>query len=417
MPSTTPDFSTVTAGVFLRFAPGPPLVSLKVEGDRGAAAPLRRQRRRALAVPVSARRRRTMRGGGSAGSGGGGTADGLGRRSADSRSGGNGSLVRACARSRSFRDVEENSRLRFGFTGGRGVGRRSRQRGDAREAPSSCHGGGGGGAGTAPGSVPAGTLGGLRVAVERETAIAGGRCARCPVAVPAARTSPRGCGTPAPSRRAMFFSSRTAIQSPSMIAPVQTPITPARISVLPSTEFVDRNSVADRQQARQNKAKTGNQHANHHRTNPPAAPEMLADRQRHDTVIMCASPTGNSARISSTISSRAGGFPRIGHSARVQPCPYIYVLPIMGHLLRCIRELAPQFAITWKWNCAIWMPGNEAQKRKRWAKRDTGLANSHVIYHDICPRYACAALGGADLRRPCHRRAGRGHPGRGPHFP
>ena len=76
------------------------------------------------------------------------------------------------------------------------------------------------------------------------------------------------------------------------------------------TEFLDRDSVADRQQARQNKANTGDQHANHHRTNPPAAPEMLADRQCHDTVIMCASPTGNSAQGSSKISSRRQDFPR-----------------------------------------------------------------------------------------------------------
>src|SRR5437868_14551191 len=42
-------------------------------------------------------------------------------------------------------------------------------------------------------------------------------------------------------------------------------------------------------------------------------------------------------------------------------------------LLHCIREITPQFPITWKRNCAIWMPGNEAQKRRRWAIGDTGL--------------------------------------------
>jgi hypothetical protein len=45
----------------------------------------------------------------------GGTVGGRGRRSDDNRSGGNASLDRAWARSRSFRDVDENSKLRFGF--------------------------------------------------------------------------------------------------------------------------------------------------------------------------------------------------------------------------------------------------------------------------------------------------------------
>jgi hypothetical protein len=41
-------------------------------------------------------------------------------------------------------------------------------------------------------------------------------------------------------------------------------------------------------------------------------------------------------------------------------------------LLHCIREITPQFPITWKGNCAIWMPGNEAQKRQSWAKGTPG---------------------------------------------
>jgi len=61
----------------------------------------------------------------------------------------------------------------------------------------------------------------------------------------------------------MFFNSRTVVQNPSMIMPVQTPITPAIIIVLPVTEL-DPNSVCDRQQARQNKADPGDQHNKHH---------------------------------------------------------------------------------------------------------------------------------------------------------
>ena len=65
----------------------------------------------------------------------------------------------------------------------------------------------------------------------REAAIAGRHPASQRRA--AAVASPRASGTPLPSRRAMFFNSRTVVQSPSMIMPVQTPITPAMISVLP----------------------------------------------------------------------------------------------------------------------------------------------------------------------------------------
>ena len=48
----------------------------------------------------------------------GASAGGSGRRSADSRSGASGSLARAAARSRSLREVDVNSRLRFGLAGG-----------------------------------------------------------------------------------------------------------------------------------------------------------------------------------------------------------------------------------------------------------------------------------------------------------
>ena len=62
----------------------------------------------------------------------------------------------------------------------------------------------------------------------------------------------------------MFFSSRTAIHKAIMIAPVQTPIDAGKNQRVAETEFLDRNSEADRQQARQNKAYSGNQHTNHH---------------------------------------------------------------------------------------------------------------------------------------------------------
>jgi hypothetical protein len=45
---------------------------------------------------------------------------GLERSSDDNKSGGSGSLARPWARSRSFREVEENSKFRFGFAVGDG---------------------------------------------------------------------------------------------------------------------------------------------------------------------------------------------------------------------------------------------------------------------------------------------------------
>jgi len=34
------------------------------------------------------------------------------------------------------------------------------------------------------------------------------------------------------------------------------------------------------------------------------------------------------------------------------------VYQMICHMLRCIRKITPQLPITWKGNCAIWMPGN-----------------------------------------------------------
>src|SRR3981081_737934 len=45
----------------------------------------------------------------------------------------------------------------------------------------------------------------------------------------------------------------------------------------------------------------------------------------------------------------------------------------LSSLLHCTREITPQLPITWKGNCAIWMPGNEAQSAKAGPLGDTGL--------------------------------------------
>src|SRR5829696_739826 len=111
MPSTTPDFSTVTSGRSSGCA-GPPLASASVGGMRLL--------RRCAAISAGLARSGFGQassndgGGGSAGSSSGPIGD-MERRSCDDRFGGSGSPERDWARSRSFRDVEENSKLRFGF--------------------------------------------------------------------------------------------------------------------------------------------------------------------------------------------------------------------------------------------------------------------------------------------------------------
>src|ERR1700675_2576952 len=119
MPSTTPDFRTVTCGCS-SFRPVSPF-SLKVEGAVGGVRGLRRCGGTSPGFGRSdfGQAASNEAGGFSfASGGGGGAAGGFGRSSGDRISGGNGSLVRVWARSRSFRDDEENSRLRFGLTAG-----------------------------------------------------------------------------------------------------------------------------------------------------------------------------------------------------------------------------------------------------------------------------------------------------------
>ena len=126
------------------------------------------------------------------------------------------------------------------------------------------------------------------------------------------------------------------------------------------TEFLDRNSVADRQQARQNKADPGDQHNKHHRTNPSAAPETLASRPRHDTVILCAPPTANCVQ-GSAIASFGCRIPVADDHAAIQVpfSPPPVVLPPTNYcpFVALHQGFRPQFPITWKWNCAIWVPG------------------------------------------------------------
>jgi hypothetical protein len=83
---------------------------------------------------------------------------------------------------------------------------------------------------------------------------------------------------------------------------------------------------------------------------------MLASRQRHDTVIMRASPTSNSAQSSSkklfleklpAPEAFPGENSRDGRAIQVafSGVPYIYGLPIDAKLLHCIRELGHNFLL------------------------------------------------------------------------
>ena len=114
MPSTTPGLQHRHRRLVLTSRRGAPSAS-GVGGRRRSAATLRRKLARPSRVPASARHRRRMRAAARPARAAAERPMAWGEGPADSMSGGNGSLVRACARSRSFREVEENNRLRFGL--------------------------------------------------------------------------------------------------------------------------------------------------------------------------------------------------------------------------------------------------------------------------------------------------------------
>ena len=172
--------------------------------------------------------------------------------------------------------------------------------------------------------------------------------------------SPRASGTPAPSCRAMFFNSRTVIQSPSMIAPVQTPITPAMISVLPvlSSGPQFRMPIASRPAKTRPIAATNI--TNIIELTPQPRPKRSQAAPRHDTVILCAPPTANCVQ-GSAIASFGCRIPVADDHAAIQVSfsPPPVVLPPTNYcpFVALHQGFRPQFPITWKWNCAIWVPG------------------------------------------------------------
>ena len=157
----------------------------------------------------------------------------------------------------------------------------------------------------------------------------------------------------------MFFNSRTVIQSASTIAPEQTPIAPAMISVLPVL-----NSIGIPKPIASRPAKTrpipATNITNIIELTPQPRPKRSQAAPRHDTVILSAPPTANCAQGSASASLRCR-IPVAGNCAAIQVpfSPPTVVLPPTNYcpFVALHQGFKPQFPITWKWNCAIWVPG------------------------------------------------------------
>ena len=135
-------------------------------------------------------------------------------------------------------------------------------------------------------------------------------------------------------------------------------------------EILDRNPKTDPPRGRPTEGQSRRSTAQASSNSPPGRARNARSRQRHDTVILRASPTSNCRRRSGNMTSPAKEYSpctvlSAKCHARMRPLP-------CRRLLRRIGEITPQLPITWKWNCAIWMPGNEAQKRQRWARGTPG---------------------------------------------
>jgi hypothetical protein len=149
------------------------------------------------------------------------------------RSSADGSVVRASARSRSFRDDEENNRLRRGLTASAASAGGGSWR--ARDAASSCHGAGDSAGGAAADSVSPGLTapGWSRPNGKPSLSAAGSRGAALAAAERWDVSLRDVVATPDPGCSAMFFNSRTTAQRLSIIMPVQAVTTPVTIRVLP----------------------------------------------------------------------------------------------------------------------------------------------------------------------------------------
>jgi hypothetical protein len=90
----------------------------------------------------------------------------------------------------------------------------------------------------------------------------------------------------------MFFNSRTVVQNPSMIMPVQTPIMPAMISVLPVLSWTPIPYAIASRPAKMRPIPATNI-TNIIEVTPQPRPKRSQAAPRHDTVILSAPPTAN----------------------------------------------------------------------------------------------------------------------------
>ena len=119
------------------------------------------------------------------------------------------------------------------------------------------------------------------------SAAAGG----CAPSAPRRHAVRRECRRQAPARCSSIPEPRS--RDASMIRPVQAETVPATIRVLPKPNSLIGIPYPIATQAGQKQANPGDQQHKHHRTHPARAGNARLATQRHDTVIMYPSPTGN----------------------------------------------------------------------------------------------------------------------------
>ena len=287
------------------------------------------------------------------------------------RSSADGSGVRASARSRSFRDDEENNRLRRGLTAGAAVGGTGGGSLRVRVAASSCHGAGESADGSVDSLWPGlSSPGWSRPNGKPSLSGAGSRGAGLAAADRWEVSARDGVASPVPGCSAMFFNSRTTVQRASMIMPVHATIAPARIRVLPKlrSSSIPKPTVT---RPASNMPIPAINSATIIEIIPrprPKGSQPPMPRYRH---IAHTANQQLQASFPATFHRRARNIILFPVSRKMpSSAPDLYLVWVVAAHQ---GEITPQFRITWKWNCAIWTPGNEAQSAKRWATGNAGL--------------------------------------------
>ena len=135
------------------------------------------------------------------------------------------------------------------------------------------------------------------------------------------------------------------------------------------TEFLDRDAEPDREQ---DPPKTGQSQRPTTRpsSNPPPGCGQMPAAADATIPSYCAE---RQPPIVGNAVQNYRGYGNLASSSRRQVtpgmrAPYEDLLRCQLSIAALHQEITPQFPITWKGNCAIWMPGNEARSaRKCWA--------------------------------------------------